>query len=508
MNNFQTKLDTIGNNIANVDTAGYKKERVTFKDAMYQSISGASAAQNGRGGINGMQVGLGSSLGSIDTIDTAGSLETTGRSLDLAISGDGYFIVKQGAQQYYTRAGNFYLDNNGTLVNSDGLKVQAYPIVNGNVSNTYGDINVNVNGVLPAVATGNIQFTGNLSSDSNDGTVYSQQIQTIDANGDPQNSTIYFKKLGSNNWGVYMNNQPQTSQVGAITADSSNNITGDVVITNPTDYNGPADSSVHNWSIQYNANPVSPNDSNYEIDTGDGNGFQPIPAANIINNKFTQDGLQIDLSNLTMPSSGTPAGTWNFTVTAATKPDYSLNFDANGKVVSTDAVKNGERVNIPSGMVDNTATAGTDESKLLANLDFSNLTQQSGSSTAQVIADGSQEGSLESFTVGSNGEIDGVYSNGLNKALGQLAIAKFSNASGLDRAGGNAFQETINSGTPDINVAGNGRGTIASGELEMSNVDLSQEFTDMITAERGFQANAKIITTSDEILQELLNLKR
>ncbi|WML52005.1 flagellar basal-body rod protein FlgF [Neobacillus sp. PS3-12] len=521
MKNFQTKLDVIGNNIANVNTFGYKKGRVTFKDTMSQMIAGPSAAQNGRGGKNGLQVGLGSALSSIDTIDTQASLETTGRALDLAVSGDGYFIVKQGDQQYYTRAGNFYLDNNGTLVNSDGLKVQAYPIENGNISNSYRDININVNGVLPPVITGKIQFTGNLAADANDGTVYSQQIKTIDENGDPQNSTIYFKKLSSNNWGVFINNPPQTSKV-VTTRDPSTNISDDVSVTNPNKYTG---TSNQNWTIMYDGTQSSPN-SQFKIDTTGSGVFQPIPNANIVDNKFTQDGLEIKLPDTSIFSTATassPVGTWTINVTAPNAEDYDVNFDVNGKVLSAYAnitsagstvptALNGviadQRVSIPSGKVNDTTTANLDESKLLANLDFSKLTQLSDPSTAQVIPDGFVEGNLESFSVGSNGEINGVYSNGLIKELGQLALAKFSNPSGLNRTGGNLFQETINSGTPDINVAGNGRGTIAAGSLEMSNVDLSEEFTDMITAQRGFQANTKIITTSDEILQELLNLKR
>jgi flagellar hook protein FlgE len=519
MKNFQTKLDVIGNNIANVNTFGYKKGRVTFKDTMSQMIAGPSAAQNGRGGKNGLQVGLGSALASIDTVDTQASLQTTGRALDLAVSGDGYFIVKQGNQQYYTRAGNFYLDNNGTLVNSDGLKVQAYPIQNGNLSNSYGDINVNVNGVIPPVLTGNIQFTGNLAKDANDGTVFSQQIKTIDENGNPQNSTIYFKKLRLNKWGVYINNSPQTSVVET-KRDPSTNIADDVSVTNPNDYTGTTNQT---WTICYDDTQASPN-SKFKINTG--GGFLPIPNSNIVDNKFTMDGLEIKLPDTSVFSTATassPVGTWTINVIAPTAEDYDINFDVNGKVLSANAnlpalgaaaptalngVIAGQRVSIPSGKVNDTTTATVDESKLLADLDFSKLTQLQDPSTAQVIPDGYLEGKLESFSVGSNGEINGVYSNGLIKVLGQLAVAKFSNASGLNRAGGNLFQENINSGTPDINVAGNGRGTIAAGSLEMSNVDLSEEFTDMITAQRGFQANTKIITTSDEILQELLNLKR
>jgi flagellar hook protein FlgE len=523
MKNFQTKLDVIGNNIANVNTFGYKKERVTFKDTMSQMIAGPSAAQNGRGGKNGLQVGLGSALSSIDTIDTQASLQTTGRALDLAISGDGYFIVKQGDQQYYTRAGNLYLDNNGTLVNSDGLKVQAYPVENGNVSNNYGDININVNGVLPPVVTGNIQFAGNLPADANEGTVYSQQIKTIDESGNPQSSTIYFKKLSSNNWGVFINNPPKTSAVNT-TRDPSTNISDDVTVTNPDKYTGTAPKE---YTIKYDDTQTSPN-SKFLIDTTGNGVFNPIPSANIVDNKFTQDGLEIklpDTSVFSNANSPIPVGTWTIDVTAPTAEDYDVNFDVNGKVLSASAnipsagagttiptavngVIAGQRISIPSGKVNDTTTANLDESELQVDLDFSKLTQLSDPSTAQVIPDGFLEGNLESFSVGANGEINGVYSNGLIKVLGQLAIAKFSNPSGLNRSGGNLFQETINSGTPDINVAGNGCGTIAAGSLEMSNVDLSEEFTDMITAQRGFQANTKIITTSDEILQELLNLKR
>ncbi|MCQ6280194.1 flagellar hook protein FlgE [Bacillus sp. EB600] len=504
MKNFQTKLDVIGNNIANVNTFGFKKGRVTFKDTMNQMIAGASAAQNGRGGTNPMQVGLGSAVASIDTVDTQASLQTTGRALDLAVSGDGYFIVKQGNQQFYTRAGNFYLDNNGTLVNADGLKVQAYQYSNGSLMNNYGDINVNVNAVLPPITTKNIQFSGNLASNANDGTVYSQQIKTIDENGNPQASTIYFKKLGSGEWGVFINNQPNPSEVET-KRDPSTNITGDVSVTNPDKYTG---ASNQTWTITYDGTQVDPN-SQFMFDTGSG-GPRPILKANIINNKFTKDGLEIQLpdpSLFSAASSAIPTGTWSIKVTAPTAEDYTLHFDTNGKILSTDAKKTNERIFIPSGEVNDTTTA-IDESKLLVDLDFSKLTQVTNPSTAQVIPDGNAEGKLESFSVGSTGEINGVYSNGLIKVLGQIALAKFSNASGLTRAGSNMFQETINSGTPDINVPGSGRGTIAAGSLEMSNVDLSEEFTDMITAQRGFQANTKIITTSDEILQELVNLKR
>lgn len=391
--NFQTKLDVIGNNIANVNTFGYKKGRVTFKDTISQTLAGASTAQGNRGGVNPMQVGLGAAIATIDNIHTAGSLQTTGRSLDLAINGDGYFVFRQGNQLFYSRAGNLYLDNQGTLVNGDGLKVQAF--------NQYGelsDVVVNVNAVLPFVETTEITIPGNLSSDSGIDFVYSQQFEVVDENGEPQRVNIYFKKVAS----------------------------------------GP-----EQWEVYFK-----------EPQAGD-------------------------------------------------TPTMRLNFDNQGKVASIiDSLGN----TVTGSQIQETITIGGKNYSY--DFIFDNLTALPGSNDAIILANGNTEGQLESFNIGPLGEINAVYTNGLVTTLGILALAKFSNPSGLMKAGGNLFQESVNSGTANIDVPGTGRGTIASSALEMSNVDLSEEFTEMIVAQRGFQANTRIITTSDEILQELVNLKR
>ncbi|XJZ28504.1 flagellar hook protein FlgE [Bacillota bacterium Lsc_1132] len=388
MKNFQTKLDVIGNNIANVNTYGFKKGRVTFKDAMNQTIAGASAAQNNRGGKNPMQVGLGSTIASVDSVQTQSSFQTTGRALDLAVSGDGYFIVKQGNAQYFTRAGNFYLDNNGTLVNADGMKVQSFN--NGILQ----DITVNVNAVLPAKQTTAITMGGNLPVDAKGDTKLVQQIQVVDDAGVAHTLDMTIKS-----------NDPAAGK----------------------------------WDVTFTDNTL--ND----------------PAANAVTKTIT-----IDPNNPT--------------------PDEIVALQVND---------------------------GSGQAKTF-NVNFSqkNLTMTAGSIDAQATTDGNMQGSLESFNIGSDGVINGVFSNGLVLPLGQLALAKFSNPSGLDNAGGNLFRQSVNSGVANINIPGNGRGTIAAGSLEMSNVDLSEEFTEMIVAQRGFQANTKIITTSDEILQELVNLKR
>ncbi|HET7616211.1 MAG TPA: flagellar hook-basal body complex protein, partial [Bacillales bacterium] len=164
MKNFQTKLDVIGNNIANVNTYGYKKGRVTFKDLVSQEISGASSPSATRGGINPKQIGLGATSGSIDNIHTQGSLQTTGRPLDLAISGDGYFIVNQGFQDFYTRAGNFYIDQSGMLVNSDGMRVLGYGVDNnGQIDKAGGLTNLHISdGVIQQPETDSLTVVGNL----------------------------------------------------------------------------------------------------------------------------------------------------------------------------------------------------------------------------------------------------------------------------------------------------------------------------------------------------------
>lgn len=388
LKNFQTKLDVIGNNIANVNTFGYKKGRVTFKDTMNQTIAGASAAQANRGGKNPMQVGLGSTIASIDTVDTQSSLQTTGRPLDLGISGDGYFVLKQGTALFYTRAGNFYIDDNGNLVNGDGMKVQQFK------NGLLDDIVVNVNATLPATSTKKFYIEGDLPDPITLAAGVAsavQQMKIVDTHGVEHTLDYQFKPNGTD-W--------------------------DIVITNQS---APPDTEPVTIKITYDATTKQFNDGNTSID---------------------------------LTSIGLAAGETEVT------------------------------------------------------LDLSKLKQQGTSIAAITNPDGNVPGSLESFNIGQLGEINGVYSNGQVVQLGQLALAKFSNSSGLTKAGNNLFQESINSGTANINVAGNGRGTIASGALEMSNVDLSEEFTEMITAQRGFQANTRIITTSDEILQELVNLKR
>jgi flagellar hook protein FlgE len=399
MKNFQTKLDVIGNNIANVNTYGYKKGRVTFQDLMNQTVSGASRATANRGGQNAMQIGLGSTLSSIDSIQTQGSLQTTGRTLDVAVSGDGFFTVRQGNNELYTRAGNFYLDSNGSLVTGGGALIQGYPVVNGVVNRSgVSDITIDTDTTMAPQATTLATYNGNLKSSAPNGTTVEVETKIKDSLGQDVSLKIIMNKTGLNTWDATI-----SSLTGGVTVNTA--------------------------------------------------------ATNSVSTNLTFDSK----GNLTSPAP------FQITLNNTTGADPAQNID----------------------------------------LDFSKITQFDSSSSANVdTVNGNSEGYLESFNIGSSGEVNGVFSNGEVRVLSQLALATFSNPGGLTKAGSNLFQASNNSGLPNMGLAGEGRGTLQSGSLEMSNVDLSEEFTEMITAQRGFQANTRIITTSDEILQELVNLKR
>ena len=224
MKNFQTKLDVIGNNIANVNTYGYKKGRVTFQDLMNQTVSGASRATENRGGQNAKQIGLGSSLSSIDTIQTQGSLQTTGRSLDVAISGDGYFVVRQGNNEMFTRAGNFYLDSNGNLVTGQGNLVQGYPVnANGEVNKSgVADIKIDTNTTMAPQATSKATYNGNLKSSAPNATEVELETKVKDSLGQDISLKMVMKKTGLNEWSVDISSLTNGVAVNAGT--SSTNI--------------------------------------------------------------------------------------------------------------------------------------------------------------------------------------------------------------------------------------------------------------------------------------------
>lgn len=437
LRNHQIKMDVIGNNIANVNTVGFKKGRATFQDALNQTMRGASSPEGNRGGTNPMQVGLGMTIAAIDTIHSPSSMEYTGNMTDMGIEGDGFFIVSDGAQNYYTRAGNFTFDELGNLVTTNGLKVQGWQenleIPSDKSPQNLTDIQVNKGVMMPAKATENVKFAKNL--DAGD----------IIEEGDDRkyNFVLPFKVYDSLG-------KEHTLYIGFTNG-----------LLNNADDNTYA--GQNKWTLTI------------------GTGFQDGKITNGENGEITNG------------ENGENQGT----VT------HTLQFDNDGKLNSdtekeiTLKFSNGE-------------SETEDTSEMTITLDFSRLTQYARETTVDVASqDGYAAGALMGVTTDSAGVITGVFDNGHTRELAQIALANFDNPGGLIKGGQNLYRYSNNSGEPQIGIAGSaGRGTISPGALEMSNVDLSEEFTQMITTQRGFQANSRIITTSDEMLQELVNLKR
>ncbi len=398
LQNHQTFMDVVGNNIANVNTTGFKESRVTFQDILSQTVRGASGPQNGLGGVNPEQVGLGTLISGIDTIQTQGTLESTGKLTDMAIQGDGYFVMSDGKQQMYTRDGSFDLGIDGTLVNpSSGLHVQGWmpdPTTGKiNTAAPASNISIPIGAGMTGKASTSLTLSGNLDSNDPGTSAYPLSTTIYDSLGNAVPVTLSFTKSSADTW-TYAASTPSSS--GATL------------------------------------------------------------------------------------SGGT--GT--------------IKFDGTGKVLTGG-----------TGTLSATFTSGPNPETVT--IDMSQLTQLASTpSSLSANTDGASAGTLTSFTVGEGGDITGVYSNGYKQTLGQMALASFANPGGLTKAGGNLFSASANSGTPSVGTPNtSGRGTIATGFLEGSNVDLAQQFTNMIMAERGFQANSRVITTSDEILQDLVNIK-
>lgn len=736
LRNHQIRMDAIGNNIANVNTVGYKASRVSFQDTLSQTLRGASAPNANRGGINALQVGLGMNLASIDVLHTQGNLQNTGKITDVAIQGDGFFILSDGNKQYYTRAGNFNMERDGRLVNpSNGLIVRGWMAdINGviNTNMPVTNIRIPIGQTIAPIATTRIEFGGNLAANTNVFLRYMTQSIT-DASGDHSATITYsLKEIGFNEYeyeaevqggsitggngyrgiirlnenGVVIANSPGGAfqvtptdgtpvwimgpQVGQLMGDSfeahytgtmQSNILAGFSGTVPFDHDDTITDRAGNVvNVTYEITATSvPNrfqwrivptvpPNNVTIEQGGMGTFdwdssrgvynvsdvttivrstaagamnitinppsamsgmptftvverapEIIPAGTISINNPAWAGAGTYTYNLTNaagelltvleftvtePTAGNFSWTLNtdngtiltggsgtFTAAAATSDPTTIRLD-NGVEVYFGPMANGlppvfgagrmvggqesqVQIRIPEPVMTmtrvydslgndhiliTTATKIDDnnwiwstvdeydtplgggrimfsnEGELISytggpitftppgalpvriNPDFSNLSQYAGATDSDDMAisdftspfqDGYPMGMLQGFNIDKSGRIVGVFSNGMNQNLAQLAVASFTNPAGLTRVGDTMFEESSNSGQPQIGQAGQGsRGTITPGTIEMSNVDLSQEFTDMIMTERGFQSNSRVITTSDEMLQELVNLKR
>jgi flagellar hook protein FlgE len=395
-----TDLSVIANNLANLNTVGYKGQDTQFQDLFYQQI-GTS------GDGNPIQEGVGTSVAGISSDLTQGSIQSTGVPTDVAIQGDGYFIVQNNGEALYTRAGNFSLGPTGQLLTQDGDSVLGYPAVNGvvNANATLGPLSIATGLTNPPKPTANVQLSMNLDSDTAVGGTFSTAVPVNDSLGASHVLTYNFTKTAANTWGYSITiPAADVGQTGA---------------------------------------PVVVNSGNL---TFNGSGQLLTPAANVAGIAIT--GLADGASNLTL--------NWNL-------------YDPNN-----------------GGL----------------------LTQVSGpSATSATQQDGYSSGTLVDYTIGSDGTIQGVFSNGQTTPLGQIALASFSNDQGLSRNGSNELLSTLASGAANVGApTTGGRGALTGGSLEQSNVDIATQFAQLIVAQSSYQANAKSITTFDQVTQTAINL--
>jgi len=403
LQNNQVMMDVIGNNIANVNTIGFKKGRVTFTDMFSQTLENASQPSANLGGTNPLQVGLGMSIGSIDMDQSQGSFQSTGLTSDMAIQGSGFFIVNQGGKILYTRDGNVELDPAGKLSNKS-----TGGVIQGRLANSNGiipagaplqDIVIKKDLTSPPKATTQANFAGNLDANTALGGTVQTSQPVYDSLGASHSLTITYTKGAGNTWtwaaSVTGGTTASTGTI-AFNADGTlNSITGNPVTITPT------------------------------------NGSSPMSVT-----------LNCGVPSATVPGNNT-------------------------------------------GVTQNAAA----------------------STVAPLSQDGWAAGSLSNISVNADGTIVGAFTNNQSLTLGQIMLADFANPNGLSRVGGNEYDVSGNSGEAVVKAAGT-TSTIQTGVLEQSNVDLADEFTKMITAQRGFQASARVITVSDQFLDEVVALKR
>jgi flagellar hook protein FlgE len=388
-------MDVTGNNIANVNTVGFKSSSVVFQDTLSQLLQGAKTPVDGAGGSNPAQVGLGVKVAGISQNFGQGAAQTTGRATDMMIQGDGFFIQKANGQNLYTRGGALSFDGLGQLVTPTGAIMQGWVADPNGVINTNGptaDIRLPLGATLAPKITENVALKGNLPGDAPDATALQTSVDVYDQLGAAHTLAITLTKQAA----------PSLAWDVKITDQSATDPTADVHTGGPITFNS--------------------------------DGSLPTPPP----------------------------------VITATVDGQSVAIDVAG---------------------------------------MSGYAQQSSLGVDN--QDGFAAGSLQGFSIGPDGVLTGVFSGGRTQALGQLALATFSNPGGLIKAGDSTYQSSANSGLAQVGTPGSGsRGELAGGVLEMSNVDLAQEFTNLIIAQRGFQANSRVITASDEILQDLVNIKR
>lgn len=533
----QTRMDVIGNNIANVNTVAFKSSSVTFSDILYQTTSNASGANatTGTGGVNAKQIGLGATAAATKvSITSAGASETTGNPFDIRLTdknSTNFFIVNNGSENVFTRSGSFYVDGSGNLCMSS----TGYTVMGWQVDETTGEIRKDTVSALRIMQEKNLTSAPEATTqatiagvlDENDTDVKNDAGRVMNLNFYDNLGYQYTAKFAIKSTGT---DGKYTVELTSVLDSDNHNITANLSKKDMAKIFGnyQADATLGQYGlakgVKFDAvnNQYEKDGKKYKMSATDHSVFQEVGSTNTVSITEIFSGITTTIANNIKNNTNNykvafDAQTGHATLTGE-QTSYDLEFDtSSGKFKSIGGENPSVMLNmgaLSSGLINNNGNFQN------ITVDFSQCLNYENGGKSTIGADagatdgktgkGRKLGAMTGISIDTSGRIYGTYDNGNTELLGQIAVAQFSNASGLEKVGESCYRTTLNSGEFDgigVEISADGS-SMTTGELEMSNVDLSSEFTSMITTQRGFQANSRVITTSDTLLEELVNLKR
>ena len=535
----QTRMDVIGNNIANVNTVAFKSSSVTFSDILYQTTSNASGANatTGTGGVNAKQIGLGTTAAATKvSITSAGASETTGNPFDIRLTdknSTNFFIVNNGSENVFTRSGSFYVDGSGNLCMSS----TGYTVMGWQVDETTGEIRKDTVSALRIMQEKNLTSAPEATTQATIAGVLDENDADVKSDAGKVMNLNFYDNLGYQYTAKFAikataKDGEYTVELTSILDSNNKNITEGFTQAQMKDIFGDTDTkttiasystTLQNCGYTYDTqtgklkNTATNQDVTIKKDgtLSDNNTktIKDVFGVSDGNLKNIQDSNKANNTDYEFENVTNADGTHSFQI-KKTSATSSLKFDTkDGKFKS---IGNGTEKSVELKL--NNAKLNKNGNFQNITVDFSQCLNYSGKSTIGADAGavdgttgkGRKLGAMTGIFIDTSGRIYGTYDNGNTELLGQIAVAQFSNASGLEKVGESCYRTTLNSGEFDgigVEISADGS-SMTTGELEMSNVDLSSEFTSMITTQRGFQANSRVITTSDTLLEELVNLKR
>ena len=535
----QTRMDVIGNNIANVNTVAFKSSSVTFSDILYQTTSNASGANatTGTGGVNAKQIGLGTTAAATKvSITSAGASETTGNPFDIRLTdknSTNFFIVNNGSENVFTRSGSFYVDGSGNLCMSS----TGYTVMGWQVDETTGEIRKDTVSALRIMQEKNLTSAPEATTQATIAGVLDENDADVKSDAGKVMNLNFYDNLGYQYTAKFAikataKDGEYTVELTSILDSNNKNITEGFTQAQMKDIFGDTDTKTTIASYS-----TTLQNCGYTYDTQTGKLKNTATNQEVIINKdgtlsdnstkTIKDVFGVSDGNLKNIQDSNKANNTDYEFENVTNADGTHSFQIK-KTSATSSLKfdtkDGKFKSIGNG-TEKSVELKLNNAKLNKNGNFQNITvdfsqclNYSGKSTIGADAGavdgttgkGRKLGAMTGIFIDTSGRIYGTYDNGNTELLGQIAVAQFSNASGLEKVGESCYRTTLNSGEFDgigVEISADGS-SMTTGELEMSNVDLSSEFTSMITTQRGFQANSRVITTSDTLLEELVNLKR